>query len=144
MVEASHSSLLTPQLALLLRSTHKIYRGNTFADNSWLPRDCNMLKASLTLLQILYSNTKGKLVLSMNRNKLAFENLFQLEFCEMSSLCVILIIQFNIFQQETKKREAECSISIKTNKSNQNNTHKMFVKLSLLVWNKIGLKQPAS
>lgn len=61
-----------------------------------------MLQASLIFLQTVHSNTKGKLILLMNSNKLSFEQLFVRDFSGMSS--VILIIQFNIFQQEKKKR----------------------------------------
>lgn len=61
-----------------------------------------MLQASLSFLQTVHSNTKGKLILLMNSNKLSFEQLFVRDFSGMSS--VILIIQFNIFQQEKKKR----------------------------------------
>lgn len=64
----------------------------------------------------------------MNSNKLIFEQVFVREFSEMSS--VILIIQFNIFQQEKKKRKRRQNAAFQLKQTNQNNTHEMSVKLS--------------
>jgi len=54
----------------------------------------------------------------MHRNQLTFENLFQPQFCEMRSLCIILI-QFNIFQQGKQKRH---KVAFKLKQTNQNKT----------------------